>query len=87
MVGNGKWHIYYPAGPSDAQDVNAFYLSGLLRRWDNQGPPDSLTVRKLREGSKERWVARFDGDGLELQKAVWEEEFGESREWLDQIRS
>ena len=55
MVGNGKWHIYYPAGPSDAQDVNAFYLSGLLRRWDNQGPPDSLTVRKLRERSKEKW--------------------------------
>lgn len=38
MVGNGKRHIDYPAGPSGAQDVSAFYLSGLLGRWDNQGP-------------------------------------------------
>lgn len=54
-----KWQVAhnYPAGPSGAQDVSAFYLTGLLRRWDDQGPPGSLTVTRLRDHSNERWLA------------------------------
>lgn len=88
--GNDEQHTYSTRWPLGAWDMSTSYLRGLLGRWDNQGPPVSLTARRWRECSKKRRLPGcLMGTDLELQREQWKSSGRAGKGWIrlsDELR-